>query len=120
VLFANESELMSLYQTSDLKAAMAIAKDQGRITAVTCGAAGCLVASDGFVFEVPAEPVSRVVDTTGAGDLFAAGFLHGLSTGRSVRDSAVLGGVAAAEVISHFGARPEQGLAELARARLGV
>ncbi len=120
VLFANESELLSLYQACDVSAAMATAKDQGRITAVTCGAAGCLVAADGVVFEVPAEPASRVVDTTGAGDLFAAGFLHGLSTGRSVRECAVIGGVAAAEVISHFGARPEADLAKLARARLKI
>lgn len=120
VLFANESELTSLYQSNDVEAAIAIAKAQRHITAVTCGAAGCLVAADGVVFEVPAEPASRVVDTTGAGDLFAAGFLHGLSTGRSVRESAIIGGVAAAEVISHFGARPEVDLAKLAQTRLQV
>jgi sugar/nucleoside kinase (ribokinase family) len=119
VLFANESELVSLYRANDVKAAIAIAKDQCRITAVTCGASGCLVAADGEVFDVPAAEVSRVVDTTGAGDLFAAGFLHGLATARSVRACATLGGVAAAEVISHFGARPARSLAELVEARLG-
>lgn len=118
VLFANEAEILSLYETSNVKSAMAIAKDQCRITAVTCGAAGCMVAADGEVFSVAAEPVARVVDTTGAGDLFAAGFLHGLSTGRTARDCAVLGGIAAAEVISHIGARPERSLSELAKARL--
>lgn len=119
VLFANESELLSLYQANSVSEAMAIAKDQARVTAVTCGAAGCVVAADGNVFEVPAEPVTRVVDTTGAGDLFAAGFLQGLSTNRSARESAIIGGVAAAEVISHYGARPEQSLSDLVRARLG-
>lgn len=118
ILFANESELVSLYRASDVRTAITLAKDQCAITAVTCGAAGCMIAANGEVFEVPAEPVSRVVDTTGAGDLFAAGFMHGLSTGRSARDCAVLGGVASAEVIGHFGARPERSLAELAMARL--
>jgi exodeoxyribonuclease V alpha subunit len=75
---------------------------------------------NGEVIENPAEPVSQVVDTTGAGDLFAAGFLHGFVDGRNARDCAVLGAVAAAEVISHFGARPEADLAQLARKRLGV
>jgi sugar/nucleoside kinase (ribokinase family) len=118
VLFANESELLSLHQVSDVRTAMAMARDQCRITAVTCGASGCLVAADGAIFEVAAESVGRVVDTTGAGDLFAAGFLHGLSTGRTTRECAVIGAVAAAEVISHFGARPERSLAALVKARL--
>jgi sugar/nucleoside kinase (ribokinase family) len=119
VLFANESEILALYPASDVNASMAIAKEKCRVVAVTCGAAGCLVAFDGKVTQVPAEPVSRVVDTTGAGDLFAAGFLHGLSNGRSPIDCAVLGGVAAAEVISHVGARPACSLADLAKKRLG-
>lgn len=119
VLFANESELLSLYPAADVAQSMAIAKDKCRITAVTCGAKGCLVASEGQVMAVPAEAASQVIDTTGAGDLFAAGFLHGLSTGRSTEDCAVLGGLCAAEVISHFGARPECSLAELAKRRLG-
>lgn len=117
VLFANESELISLYQTSDVNAAIVIAKNECHTVATTCGAAGCLVADAGQVIQVPAEPVVRVVDTTGAGDLFAAGFLHGLSAGRPVRDCAVMGGLAAAEVISHFGARPQQSLADLVKAR---
>lgn len=117
VLFANETEILSLYESSDVDAAMSIAKDQCRVTAVTCGASGCLVASNGEVVKVPAEPVATVVDTTGAGDLFAAGFLHGLSVGRNAVDCAVLGGVAAAEIIGHFGARPERSLAELIAAR---
>jgi len=117
ILFANEAELTSLYATHDVRAALQQAKADCRIVAVTCGAAGCLVGHTGQVLEISAEPVVRVVDTTGAGDLFAAGFLHGLSTGRPIRDCAVMGGLAAAEVISHFGARPERSLAELVRAR---
>ncbi len=119
VLFANESELMSLYETDSVETALALAKDQCRVTAVTCGAAGCLIAWDGVVTAVAAEPVTSVVDTTGAGDLFAAGFLHGFCEGRSAVDCGTLGGIAAAEVISHFGARPQQSLRELALARMG-
>jgi sugar/nucleoside kinase (ribokinase family) len=117
ILFANESELTSLYQASDVRAAMQIAKSDCRIVAVTCGAAGCLIGNAGQVLEISAEPVVSVVDTTGAGDLFAAGFLHGLSTGRAIRECAVIGGLAAAEVISHFGARPERSLRALVTAR---
>lgn len=118
VLFANESELISLYRAKDVQAALSCAKQDCRLVAVTCGAEGCLVAANSEVIQVPAEPVSRVVDTTGAGDLFAAGFLHGLAIGCSVSNCAVLGGIAAAEVISHFGARPLADLALLARQRL--
>jgi sugar/nucleoside kinase (ribokinase family) len=117
LLFANESELTSLYGSRDVRSALQLAKADCRTVAVTCGAAGCLVGHAGQVLEVAAEPVTRVVDTTGAGDLFAAGFLHGLSTGRPIRDCAVMGGIAAAEVISHFGARPERSLADLVKAR---
>jgi len=112
VLFANESELLSLYPASDVASAMAIAKGKCRIVATTCGAKGCIVAFGGHVIEVKAEPVTEVVDTTGAGDLFAAGFLHGLSQGKPALECAILGGVCSAEIISHFGARPECSLKE--------
>lgn len=115
VLFANEGELLSLYQAADIRGAITTAKDQCPLVAVTCGASGCMVAANGTVTEVPAEPVTRVVDTTGAGDLFAAGFLHGLATDLSVTACARVGGIAAAEVISHFGARPEIDLSALVR-----
>ncbi|HMA93076.1 MAG TPA: adenosine kinase, partial [Polyangiaceae bacterium] len=115
VLFANDSELMSLYQTDDIRVAINVAKDQCPLIAVTRGAFGCTVAANGTVIDVPAKPVARVVDTTGAGDLFAAGFLHGLATDLSVTACARVGGIAAAEVISHVGARPELDLAELVR-----
>lgn len=118
VLFANESELMSLYPADDIEASMEIAKDRCRIVATTCGAKGCIVAHEGDIIEVPAEAAASVVDTTGAGDLFAAGFLHGLSQGKSARTCAILGGLCAAEVISHFGARPECSLKDLVAAKL--
>jgi sugar/nucleoside kinase (ribokinase family) len=118
VLFANELELTSLYATGDVRAAMQQAKADCRVVAVTRGAAGCMVSCDGEVIEVAAEPVSRVVDTTGAGDLFAAGFLHGLTSGRPIQQCAIIGGVAAAEIISHVGARPERSLLELVGNRL--
>ena len=89
------------------------------ITVVTRSAKGAVVLAGGERIAVPAEPVARVVDTTGAGDLFAGGFLHGLAAGRSLADCARIGGIAAAEIISHYGARPEGDLAALVAARLG-
>jgi sugar/nucleoside kinase (ribokinase family) len=86
---------------------------------VTCGAQGAIAVSGGVRTSVPAEPVVKVVDTTGAGDLFAAGFLAGQAQGRSVEASLIMGAVAAAEVISHYGPRPEADLKALVAARLG-
>ena len=113
VLFANEDELAMLYGT-DPDAALAEAEGRCEIVAMTRGAAGCTIAAAGRRHDVAAAPVARVVDTTGAGDLFAAGFLHGLTTGLDHETSARLGSLAAAEVISHLGARPETDLAALA------
>jgi sugar/nucleoside kinase (ribokinase family) len=115
ILFANEGELCALYGVPDVRSALTRSRDACRITAVTLGARGCALCWDGSLVEFPAEPVHKVVDTTGAGDLFAAGFLHGLALGRSPSECAKLGGVAAAEVISHVGARPEVSLAALTR-----
>ncbi len=115
VLFANEAELCALFGVTDVRAALELSRDACRITAVTLGARGCALAWDGTLHEYPAEPVTKVIDTTGAGDLFAAGFLHGLALGRSPASCAKLGGIAAAEVISHVGARPEVSLAALTR-----
>ena len=113
VLFANEDELAMLYGT-DPDAALAEAEARCEIVALTRGAAGCTIAAGGVRHDVAASPVTRVVDTTGAGDLFAAGFLHGLTSGLDHETSARLGSLAAAEVISHLGARPETDLATLA------
>jgi sugar/nucleoside kinase (ribokinase family) len=83
------------------------------LAAVTRGAKGAVVVDAGTVTEIPAAPVAKVVDTTGAGDLFAAGFLYGYTHGRDLAGCARLGALAAAEVISHMGARPVTSLREL-------
>lgn len=113
VLFANEAEVGMLYGT-DVDSALAEAERRCEIVALTRGPAGCTIAAGGERHDVPAQQVPRVVDTTGAGDLFAAGFLHGLTTGRDVVAAARIGSLAAAEVISHMGARPEAALSGLA------
>ena len=115
ILFANSHELISLYQTADLDAALDGLRQEKAIGVVTRSAEGAMVVSRDGTEAVPAFPVDRVVDTTGAGDLFAAGFLAGLARGLETRDCARLGGLAAAEVISHIGARPQQDLKALAR-----
>jgi len=79
---------------------------------------GSVVVTANDIFEVPAEKIERLVDTTGAGDLFASGFLYGYTTGRSLTDSARIGAIAAAEIISHVGARPEVNLADLISSKL--
>ncbi len=118
ILFANESEICSLNQTDDFEAAVASTAAKVPLLVVTKGAAGAIAVQDGVRSEVAAEPVSRLVDTTGAGDLFAAGVLAGLSEGRSIPDCLIMGAVCAAEVISHYGARPEADIAALVAARL--
>ena len=119
VMFGNEAEVLSLYQTTDLGAAMAELATHAAIAVVTRSEKGAVVIAGGQQIVVPAEPVARVVDTTGAGDLFAGGFLHGLAQGRSLADCARIGGIAAAEIIGHYGARPESDLRALVAARLG-
>ena len=119
ILFANETEILALTQTGDLEAAIDKASASVPLLVVTRSEKGAIAVSNGERTETPAEPVSRVVDTTGAGDLFAAGFLAGLAQGRSTHDCLVMGAVAAAEIISHFGARPEADLRALVAKRLG-
>ncbi len=114
LLFANEEEVMSLFGASSFGAAVEAVGDTGVLAVLTRGAAGCVVVSPSGPVEVPAAPVERVVDTTGAGDLFAAGFLYGITNGLSPEESARLGGVCAAEVVSHVGARPQADLRALA------
>jgi sugar/nucleoside kinase (ribokinase family) len=115
LVFANEAELHSLYQTSDFDTALKALRSDIGLAAVTRSEKGCVVASKEGVTAVPAFPVERIVDTTGAGDLFAAGFLFGLSRGVGHENAGRLGGLAAAEVIQHIGARPQVSLKELAR-----
>ena len=115
IVFANEAELLALYQTVDFDAAVAALGTDCVLAAVTRGAAGAVVVEPGRVRAVPASPVEAVVDSTGAGDLFAAGFLAGLARSRDAADCARLGTLAASEIISHVGARPVADLAALAR-----
>jgi sugar/nucleoside kinase (ribokinase family) len=115
LIFANEKELQSLYQTADFNTAVAALRADIDVAVVTRSEKGCLVVSPDGTEAVPAFPVERVVDTTGAGDLFAAGFLSGLARGADDRTCGRLGALAAAEVIQHLGARPETSLKDLAR-----
>jgi sugar/nucleoside kinase (ribokinase family) len=115
LLFANEAELHSLYQTADFDTAVAALREETALAVVTRSEKGAMVVTPEKNEAVPAFPVERVVDTTGAGDLFAAGFLLGYARRLPHIDSLRLGALAAAEVISHIGARPERRLVELAR-----
>ncbi len=119
IMFGNENEVKSLYQTADIDAAMAELATHACITVVTRSEKGAVVIGGGQHWEVPGEIVPRVVDTTGAGDLFAGGFMAALVAGRPLPDCARIGCIAAAEVISHFGARPEADLKALVAAKLG-
>lgn len=115
VLFANEHEAMSLFEVDSFDAALSAVRDVGRVgvAALTRGPDGSVLVTGDGVVTIDAEPVERVVDTTGAGDLYAAGVLFGLARGMGPEECGRLGSLAAAEVISHMGARPERSLAEL-------
>jgi sugar/nucleoside kinase (ribokinase family) len=115
LVFANEAELLSLYETSDFDTALKQLRSDTGLGVVTRSEKGCVVASKEGVVAVPAFPVSKIVDTTGAGDLFAAGFLFGLVRGAGHEAAGRLGALAAAEVIQHIGARPQISLKELAQ-----
>jgi sugar/nucleoside kinase (ribokinase family) len=114
LIFANEAELTSLYETSDFDAALAQLRNDVKLGVVTRSEKGCVVASKESVLAVPAFPIEKLVDTTGAGDLFAAGFLFGLVRNAGHENAGRLGALAAAEVIQHIGARPQVSLKELA------
>ncbi|HEX2507275.1 MAG TPA: adenosine kinase [Miltoncostaeaceae bacterium] len=116
ILFANREEILSLTQTRDLREAVAAVRGRSELVVVTLSERGSMVVTAEDTVEVPAAPVERLVDTTGAGDLYAAGFLHGFTTARPLAECAALGSLAAAEVISHLGARPQTDLAALAAA----
>ena len=115
-VFANVHELKSLYQTDDLgEAVREIAKD-AELAAITMGADGAMAVHNGEITSVPAFPVDKVVDATGAGDLFASGFLLGMARGQTMESALQMGCLAASEVISHIGARPQVELTGLAEA----
>jgi adenosine kinase len=114
LIFANESELKSLYETSDFDTGISALRNDVKLAVVTRSEKGCVVISRERNEAVSAAPIEKLVDATGAGDLFAAGFLTGLARGQDHRNCARLGAIAAAEVIQHLGARPETSLKALA------
>lgn len=117
LVFANESEALSLYETADFDAACRALSADCKLAAVTRSAKGSMILSGGEAVSVAAASVERVVDTTGAGDLYASGFLFGHARGLNLATCGKLGSLAAAEVISHIGPRPEASLASLAKAQ---
>ena len=119
ILFANHVELAALTGLDDFDAGLAALAPKVPVLVVTRSEKGAVAIEGGVRSEVPAEPIARVVDTTGAGDLFAAGFLAGHVKDRPIHECLIMGAVAAAEIISHYGARPEADLQKLVAARLG-
>ncbi|MCB9012095.1 MAG: adenosine kinase [Actinobacteria bacterium] len=119
ILFANEDEARSLFQTDDLDEVVGRVQEHCAVAAVTRGPNGALIVSRDDVVEVAAVSVPRVIDTTGAGDLFAAGFLHGMVQGWDAEACGRAGAAAAAEVIGHIGARPEDDLAMIIGQAIG-
>jgi sugar/nucleoside kinase (ribokinase family) len=110
ILFANQNELMALYKTTDIHEAIAAVRTICPLTVTTRSEKGAIIASKTELTEVPPAPVGKVIDSTGAGDLFAAGFLFGLTHGKDMAESGRIGAIAAAEVISHYGPRPQKKL----------
>ena len=119
ILFANEGEITSLYETDNFDTAMQAVRGHCDIAALTRSEKGAVIVAGDNVHIVDAEPVSKIVDTTGAGDIYAAGFLTGLAEGRSLPECGRMAGIGAAEVISHMGARPEANLKALMKEKLG-
>jgi sugar/nucleoside kinase (ribokinase family) len=115
IIFANEKEITSLYQVNSFEEAADFALQDCEMAILTRSEAGSLIVAKGETIEVAAQPVAEVVDVTGAGDLYAAGFLFGLTHDAPLEVCGQLGSLAAAEVISHIGARPETPLRKLAR-----
>ena len=110
ILFGNEAEIKALYEVETFEEAMEATRKEAKIAALTRSEKGSIVIKGSETYSVPAAPVGKIADTTGAGDLYASGFLFGLTHGKPLAECARLGGIAAAEVISHVGARPEQAL----------
>ena len=106
ILFANEDEIKSMAQTSIFEEGLEYAKSLNITSAITKGSSGSIIISNGSVTEIDAQKVDKVVDTTGAGDLFAAGFLYGYSKNKSMAECGNYASIAAAEIISHYGGRP--------------
>jgi len=115
ILFANESEITALYETKSFDEAAKQVRGHCDIAILTRSEKGAVIVTKTKVDAIPAEPVANVVDTTGAGDLFAAGFLFGITHGKDLPGAARIGAICAAEIISHYGARPETSLKDLVR-----
>lgn len=118
ILFGNEDEIKSLFEEEDFYQTLDKIKPHVEIAALTRGVKGSVIVNGRVKTMVEAEKVDNVVDTTGAGDLFAAGFLYGITQGRSLGTCAIIGSIAAAEIISHYGARPEVSLRGMVRKKL--
>ena len=118
ILFANEEELKCLFDTEDFSAALDLIKPMVEIAAVTRDSRGSVIVNGRVKIFVEAEKMENVVDSTGAGDLYAAGFLYGMVKGRSLGTCAMIGSIAASEIISHYGARPEVSLRGFVRNKL--
>lgn len=114
ILFANEDELKSLFMQQDFDDAINAIDEHVEIAVITRGAQGAVIRANGETISIPAVPVENVIDTTGAGDQFAAGFLYGFTEGKDLAECGKLGTIAAAEVISHIGPRPVVKLSTLA------
>ena len=114
-IFANTDEVLSLYETPHLDEALDALRGEGVLGIVTRSAKGCVVVEGDATWEVPAFPIAKLADTTGAGDMFAAGFLAGLARGADMTTCGRLGALAAAEIIQHLGARPNVSLKALAK-----
>jgi len=113
ILFANEQEIISLYRSADFDGAVQQVRPHCNVVALTRSEKGCVILGNDEIHIIDAAPVDKVVDTTGAGDLFAAGFLYGLTNNRGLAECGRIGGLCAAEIISHYGARPEADLSAL-------
>ncbi len=113
ILFANENELKELYKSADLMSSLNDARQHADIVVATRGEKGAIVVSKNRTCEIAACSNVKVIDTTGAGDLFAAGFLYGLASGKDLPECGRIGAIAAAEVISHYGPRPQKKLRDL-------
>lgn len=113
ILFANENEIIALYQTRNFDEAVEAVRGKCDIAVLTRSEKGAVIVTPKDTVSVRAHPVQKVVDTTGAGDLFAAGFLFGLTHGKPLAECGRIAAICAAEVISHVGARPEADLKKL-------
>ncbi len=118
ILFANEAELLALFNKSDFIRTLDLLKNVVELSAITRGSQGSVVVNGRVKIFVEAEQISEVVDSTGAGDLYAAGFLYGMAKGRSLGTCAMIGSIAASEIIGHYGARPEVSLRGFVRNKL--